>query len=233
MITMDGIILQFARTLVAGLAVLTLTACGIVNNNKESTDSEPGMAAPASFPHNKLLNKAYPNFRLDCFFDTEIDRNGKVETLHDRMISTGRGFVGYSTDNHFGLDGYYLFNFFGNTSYYVSVPEHSYKVAMTSPADDILRAYQDYRGKDETGARKELGVSQIGEHLCRGFAYKDAAVSREDWFDCKNFALVKQRIERPGEVINRKLVRFNPFVETTLLRLPSGFNFVKSSQDQK
>lgn len=222
--------LRFA--LLAAMALVLLNACSAVNNNNES-DSEPGMAAPPNFPHNKLLNGSFPTFRLDCFFDTTINRNGEIEKLNDRMMSTGRGFVGYSTDFRFVVKGYYLFNFYGNTSYFVSVPDHTYRVALTSPADDILSAYQDCRGKEKASIRKELGDKKIGDHLCHGFSYKDAAFSREDWFDKSNYALVQQHVERPGEIIDRKLSRFNTYCETTLLRLPSGFNFVKSSQDQK
>lgn len=221
--------MQVARLIVASLAVLFIGGCA---SNQES-DSDPGMAAPPSFPHNKLLSKAFPNFRLDCFYNTEIDRNGQMETLKDRLISNGRGFVAYSTDFRFVVSGYYLFNFYGNTSYFISVPERTYKVALTSPADDILRAYQDCRDKSMEAVRKDLGEAKIGDHECHGFSYKEAGFSREDWFDRNNFALVSQKVVRPGEVITRKLERFNDFCETTLLRLPSGFNFVKSSQEQK
>jgi len=179
-------------------------------------------------PYNKILDKAFPSARLDCFYTTEIDRNGKKEFLNDRLISSGKGFVAYCIDPKFVDNGYYLFNFYGHSSFFVNLMERSYKVALTSPGDDILIAYQD--GGDwhlKPGLRRSLPGKKIGNYDCRGFAYKSGDTTREEWFDLKTLALVKQTINRPGEKIERIMTRHNANCETALLRLPGGFNLVQ------
>lgn len=211
------------------LSALVILHMALLAGCAQQPDFVPGEVpeTPAGTPYNKLLDKPNPQTRKDLFYRTTIDRNGKTEVLDDRMSSNGRGFVAYCVDPKFVDNGYYLFNFFGHSSYFVNLAERTYKVALTSPADDLLIAYQDAIDmRLPAGYRTELKTRKIGPYECRGFAYKTKDGSREEWFDPTTLALVEQKIDRPGEKIERKLVRVKE-CETTLLRLPSGFNLVK------
>jgi hypothetical protein len=212
----------------SALAVLNIALVSACSSPQQS-EFTPGQVpeTPAGQPYNKILDRPNPPVRKDCFYKTTIERGGKTEVLDDRMTSNGRGFVAYCIDPKFVDNGYYLFNFFGHSSYFVNLAERSYKVALTSPADDLLLAYQDaIDNRLPASYRTELKPRKIGPYECRGFSYKIAGGQREEWIDKASLALVEQKIERTDEKVKRKLVRLQD-CETTLLRLPSGFNLAK------
>lgn len=219
------------RRLIHALAAIysfSLIAGCSNSNDTSSPLAGSGDDTPANLPYNKVIDKPFPAARIDCFYKTETDRNGKKETLDDRMITNGKGFVAYSLDPKFVDNGYYLFNFYGHSTFFVNLMERTYKVALTSPADDILIAYQDASdNKLPKGVRTSLPGKKIGQYGCRGYFYKKGDTTREEWFDVNTLALVKQTINRPGEKIERSLQRHNTNCETALLRLPGGFNLVK------
>jgi len=222
--------LPFLRQLVASAIVLSSVAfiASCTSNSTTSPAIGEGDGSPSTSPCNPLLDGGPPPVRLDCFYKTETTRDGKTETLNDRLISNGHGHVAYSIDPKFVDNGYYLFNFSGHTSYLVNLTDRSYKVALTSPGDDILRAYCDgFNNKMTEKDRKVLPVRKIGKYNCRGLLYKNGDTTREEWFDATGLVLVEQNISRPGETVKRSLQRVNTFCETLLLRLPTGFNLVK------
>lgn len=218
---------RFMHVLAALYSVLLVTGCSPTNDTS-SPLAGSGDETPANLPFNKIIERPFPAARLDCFYKTKIDRGGKKEFLDDRLISNGKGFVAYSVDPKFVDNGYYLFNFYGRSSFFVNLMDRTYKVALQSPADDILLAYQD--GSDSRlppGYRSALPGKKIGVYGCRGFSYKKGDTTREEWFDTNTLALVKQTIVRPDEQIERVMQRHNTNCETALLRLPGGFTLIK------
>ncbi len=222
--------MPFLRQLIASAIVLSSVAfiASCTSNSTTSPAIGEGDGSPSTLPCNPLLDGGPPPVRLDCFYKTETTRNGKTEILNDRLISNGHGHVAYSIDPKFVDNGYYLFNFSGHTSYLVNLTDRSYKVALTSPGDDILRAYGDgFNNKLTEKDRKLLPARKIGKYDCRGLLYKNGDTTREEWFDATGLVLVEQNITRPGEKVKRSLERVNTFCETLLLRLPTGFNLIK------
>lgn len=225
--------MPFLRQLVAFATALSSVALIAACTSTPTTSPAigEGDGSPSNLPFNHLLEDgvgAPPPIRADCFYKTEITKGDKTETLNDRLISNGHGHVAYSVDPKFVDNGYYLFNFSGHTSFFVNLTERSYKVALTSPGDDILRAYGDAFSNRMTDKDREiLPARKIGKYDCRGLLYKNGDSTREEWLDTKTFLLVEQSITRPGEKIKRSLVRVNTFCETLLLRLPTGFTLIK------
>ncbi|CAN5572445.1 hypothetical protein BH11CYA1_BH11CYA1_30790 [soil metagenome] len=187
-----------------------------------------GDGARSSSPSNPLIEGDLPPVRVDTFYKTETKRGDKSEILNDRLISNGHGHVAYSVDPKMVDNGYYLYNFSGHTSYFVNLNDRTYKVALTSPGDDILRAYADGFNTHLTEKVKvPLPLRKIGKYDCRGFSYKNGDTTREEWFDNATFVLVEQSISRPGVKVKRSLTRANTFCETLLLRLPTGFTLIQ------
>jgi hypothetical protein len=184
-------------------------------------------------PFNKLLNGAFPPLRQDTFYTTYKDEGGKKESLDDRFVSNGKGFVAYCEKEGFD-NGYYLYNFYGHSSYYVLIQDRVYRVALYSPGDDLILAYQVYTANlgakpSRTGiVATKLGTKKIDGADCAGLSYttKEGA-KHEEWFDLQTNLLVDQTVERPGAKLSRHVKRLNPFCETMLLRLPEGFTLEK------
>jgi hypothetical protein len=184
-------------------------------------------------PFNKLLDGSFPPLRQDSFYTTYIDEGGKKTTLNDRFVSSGKGFVAYCEKDGFD-DGYYLYNFYGHSSYYVLIKDRVYKVALTSPGDNLLSAYQAIGSSDSRRPRKEgpvitkLAAKKIDGIDCQGISYttKEGA-KHEEWFDLATHRLIDQTVEGPGLNLSRHLKRANAFCETMLLRLPEGFTLEK------
>lgn len=222
--------MPFLRQLVASAIALSSVALMAACTSTSTTSPAigEGDGSPSKLPCNKLLDGGPPPVRLDCFYKSETTKGDVTETLNDRLICNGHGHVAYSVDPKFVDNGYYLFNFSGHSSYFVNLTDRTYKVALTSPGDDILRAYGDcFNNKLTEKDRKLLPSRKIGKYDCRGLLYKNGDSTREEWFDTKSLVLVEQTITRPGEKLKRTLERVNTFCETMLLRLPTGFNLIK------
>ena len=222
--------MPFLRQLVAVATVFSsvalIAACSLSPTTSPAIGEGDG--SRSTLPCNPLLDGDLPPIRLDTFYKTDTTKGDKTETLNDRLISNGHGHVAYSVDPKMVDNGYYLFNFSGHTSYFINLNERSYKVALTSPGDDILRAYSDgFNNQLTAKVRNSLPMRKIGKYDCRGFSYKNGDTTREEWFDNASFVLVEQTINRPGEKIKRSLSRVNTFCETLLLRLPTGFTLIQ------
>ena len=133
--------------LMLGLFVLT-PGCGGPSKPEVSTPFMDEAGKEKALPFNKLLNGSFPPLRQDTFYTTYKEEGGKKETIGDRFVSNGKGFVAYCEGEAFD-HGYYLYNFYGHSSYYVVIADRTYKVALTSPADEILSAYQVYSSNQE------------------------------------------------------------------------------------
>jgi len=184
-------------------------------------------------PYNKLLNGTFPSLRQDTFYTTYKDVGGKRETLNDRLVSNGRGFVAYCEREGFD-QGYYLYNFYGHTSFYVLLQDRAYRVALSSPGDDLILAYQmlTIAGRPKpppgTPALTRLAHKKIDEIDCQGISYtaQDGA-KHEEWFDLATNRLVEQTVERSGTKLSRHLKRVNATCDTIMLRLPEGYTLEK------
>lgn len=218
----------FLLLLASSLALassLVLGACGAPGGNSDKIPGYEGTELPKDLPYSKLIRKIPPALRQDTFYKTEIeDKDGK-RTLTDRFVSNGRGFIAYAEDKTF-IDGYYLFNFSGHSSLFVQPKERKVRVALVTPADNLILAYEDYVAH---AGSEPLGNKEIAGHDCEGFRFSKGDQKIENWYDRKNNLLVAQRAEAPGLKIDRQLVRFNPVCETTFLRLPQGYEFVSDS----
>src|ERR1700679_1065944 len=216
--------LNLVLTMIAVLG-LCLLAQGCSPSKPEGSSppflDEVGKDKP--LPFNQLLNGSFPPLRQDAFYTTYKDEGGKTTTLHDRFVSNGKGFVAYCEKEGFD-QGYYLYNFYGHSSYYVLIQERIYKVALTSPGDDLISAFQ-VRDANR-GPRPpivgpvatKLPAKKIDDMDCQGLSYttKEGA-KHEEWFDLKTHRLIDQTIERPGLKLTRHLKRANAFCETMLL----------------
>jgi len=206
-------------------------------------------------PHNPLIDGAFPVLRQDTFYRTYRTSKGpggeaKTVSLDDRFVSNGRGFVSYCENNSSAdgdpvgtgdgfTNGYYLYNFYGHSSFFVTIRDRTYRVALTSPGDDLIRATQVFYGnmakvapKDVPAATK-LPAKQIDGMECLGISYTDNDGSKhEEWFDSKSKRLIDQVVERGGDKLMRHMKRFNQNCDTMLLRLPEGFT-LKADEPSK
>ena len=217
-----------------GVLGLCLLACGC-------SPSKPAVEAPnldeglkdKPLPFNQLLNGPFPPLRQDSFYTTYVEPGGEAALLHDRFVSNGKGFVAYCQKEGFD-EGYYLYNFYGHSSFYVQIKDRTYKVALTSPGDDIISAFQvliansTFKPLPGQPVATKLPAKKIDGFDCLGITYtaKDGA-KHEEWFDMKTRCLVDQTIESKGKKLSRHLKRFNAFCETMLLRMPQGFTLEK------
>jgi len=214
-----------------GFCLLT-NGCSPSKPALETSSVDDG-AKEKPLPFNHLLDGPFPPLRQDTFYTTYLEPAGENAVLNDRFVSSGKGFVAYCQKEGFD-EGYYLYNFYGHSSYYVQIKDRSYKVAQTSPGDDIIAAYQvliaNMGPKPPTlePVATKLPAKKIDGADCRGISYtaKDGA-KHEEWFDAKTRCLVDQTIVSPGKKLSRHLKRFNPFCETMLLRLPQGYTLEK------
>jgi len=212
--------------LLSCLLVLSLGACQTIRDSPIEEVNSSQLDLPKDLPYNPLINKSAPMLRHDAFYDCKIKDGDKEIANSERFITNGKGFVAYSADPKFE-GGYYLFNYSGHTSLLVDAREHTFKVAMSGPGDDIIKAYLRDRDRNSAPKESELGTKQIGKYECVGNSYKDGDTTIEEWFAQKPNLLVSQKITRPGYVLTRMLTRFNPYCETSLLRLPQGFTLIK------
>jgi hypothetical protein len=184
-------------------------------------------------PYNKLLDGSFPSLRQDSFYTTYKEENGKKDTLDDRFVSNGKGFVAYSEQAGFD-HGYYLYNFYGHTSFYVVIPDRSYRVALTSPGDDLIYAYQmlsqSRRSKAPAGSTEvtKLGTKTFDGADCQGLSYTDKdGAKHEEWFAQSDNRLIDQTVEGPRRKLSRHLKRANAICDTIMLRLPEGYTLEK------
>lgn len=212
-----------ARLLPVLIALLLgSSACTPVRQSHIEEVSSSQLDLPKNLPFNPLLKSSAPSLRHDAFYKTLIKTSSEDRELTERFITNGKGFVAFSQDVKFDEGGYYLFNFSAHTSLLVNIRDHSFKVALDSPADPIIRAYQRQGEKGE-----DLGTKNIGTYVCHGTRYKVGEDTIEDWFGEKPEILVEQKITRAGYSLERRLSRYNPDCDTTLLRLPQGFTLVQ------
>ncbi len=212
--------------LLAGLLVSVLTACQTVRDSPIEEVNSTTLDLPKDLPYNPLVDKSAPMLRHDAFYLCKIKEGDKEVENSERFITNGKGFVAYSADPKFD-GGYYLFNYSGHTSLLVDAREHTFKVAMSGPGDDILRAYLHDRDRNTADKSTDLGTKKIGKWDCVGNIYKDGDTTTEEWFAKNPPILVSQKITKPGYELDRTLTRYNTYCETSLLRLPQGFTLVK------
>jgi len=237
------------------VAILLCTVCtglslaGCAPPKSESSTEAPtsflGEAKEKALPHNPLIDGAFPVLRQDTFYrtyrTTGAGAAAKTIALDDRFVSNGRGFVSYCENNSSSesdpvgvgdgfTNGFYLYNFYGHTSFFVTIRDRTYKVALASPGDDLIRATQVLFGnlakKPPQGIPKatRLPIKMIDGMECIGISYTDNDGSKhEEWFDGKTKRLIDQVVERGGDKLTRHMKRFNENCETMLLRLPEGF----------
>jgi hypothetical protein len=188
-----------------------------------------------TLPHNTLLDGAFPAIRQDAFYTTYItslaNPKEKATVLHDRLVANGKGFVSYCEDQGFD-NGFYLYNFYGHTCYFVQIKERTYKVAMSCPGDDLIVAYQHIHAIPSRKAANPEKIEKLPDHeqdgyVCEGVSYTSAGVKHEDWFDKKGGHLIMQVVEHDGKKYDRHLQRLNAECETLLLRMPQGFTLEK------
>lgn len=228
------------------LAVLSaftaLSGCGGGSNSIKTDELHSAqLELPKDLPFSPLLNKSAPGLRHDAFYlvkkldskgvPEESSANPKVIGPQERFITNGRGFVAFSEDPG-SFSKYYLFNFSGHTSLLIDTQEHTLKAVTETPADSILQAYQDEKSRSAVPKDRVLGSKKIGDYDCEGFLYKvkgndGIELTREDWFAKDKVLLVQQRIYGASGGKEITLRRFNPYCETTLLRLPEGFTLLK------
>ncbi|MBS1994502.1 MAG: hypothetical protein JSS83_28510 [Cyanobacteria bacterium SZAS LIN-3] len=232
------------------LCLLALQGCSPAKQGAapgESATSYLSDGKDKVLPHNPLIDGAFPLLRQDTFYKTYRTAGGKTVSLDDRFVSNGRGFVSYCENNSSAegdpvgtgdgfTNGYYLYNFYGHSSFFVTIRDRTYKVAMTSPGDDLIRAYQMlYAAQRNKPLKGEPAVTRLGPKTidgleCIGVSYTDNDGSKhEEWFESKSRRLIDQVVEREGEKLSRHLKRFNENCETMLLRLPEGFTLLEAS----
>ena len=211
------------------LVSLSLTGCAGPGGGT-GVDEIPSaqLELPKDLPYDPIMKRSAPSLRHDAFYSVkEVGQNGQSQ---ERFITNGRGFVAYSQEPG-SFKRYYLYNFAAHTSLLVDSEEHTLKVVMDSPADEILLAYQLEKDNAKLPAEQRLGEKKIGKYDCVGYSYKVGdgkdAGTREDWFAKGLGLLVSQKFNRSGVITERTLTRYNPFCETTLLRLPQGFTLLK------
>ncbi|MBU6451163.1 MAG: hypothetical protein KGS72_05245 [Cyanobacteria bacterium REEB67] len=224
----------FARTRHQPLIVAAFAACLLAQGCGSSSKPEgttpylgedPGMTK--ANPHDPLIDGAFPALRQDTFYTTYIEEGAKKTTLNDRFVANGKGFVAYCSEPGFD-NGYYLYNFYGHTSYFVLIKDRTYKTVLASPADDLIVAYQHVHRPELTKKIGEDKVTNLKNRVidgteCQGISYSFQGAKHEDWLDAKSGRIVEQTIEKGDRKIKRYLKRFNNDCDTMLLRLPQGF----------
>ena len=211
------------------LASLSLSGCsGPGGGTGVAEIPSAQLELPKDLPYDPVMRSSAPSLRHDAFYSVkEVGQNGQSQ---ERFITNGRGFVAYSQEPG-SFKRYYLYNFAAHTSLLVDSEEHTLKVTMSSPADDILLAYQLEKDNAKLPAEQRLGEKKIGKYDCVGYSYKVGegkdAGTREDWFAKGLGLLVSQKLSRSGVTTERTLTRYNPYCEATLLRLPQGFTLLK------
>jgi hypothetical protein len=214
--------------LAVGLACLVAQGCGSSSKPEGTTPflgEDP--ATTKANPHDPLIDGAFPALRQDTFYTTYIDDGGKKTTLNDRFVANGKGFVAYCSEPGFD-NGYYLYNFYGHTSYFVLIKDRTYKTVLSSPADDLIVAYQHVHRPELTKKSGDDKVTNLKNRVidgtdCEGISYTFQGARHEDWFDAKSGRIVEQTVENGARKIKRYLKRFNNDCDTMLLRLPQGF----------
>lgn len=224
-------------------ALSSLSGCGGGSSSLKTDEIHSAqLELPKDLPFSPLLNKSAPGLRHDAFYLVkkldakgvavpESSVNPKVIGPQERFITNGRGFVAFSEDPG-SFSKYYLFNFSGHTSLQIDTQEHTLKAVTETPADAILQAYQDEKSRSAVPKDRVLGSKKIGDYDCEGFLYKvkgkdGVEQTREDWFAKDKVLLVQQKIYGSSGGREITLRRFNPYCETTLLRLPEGFTLLK------
>lgn len=176
--------------------------------------------------YDRVMIRTFPGPRCDVFYKT-TQKGAKLQERKQRFVSNGRGFVAFCPDVETFADGYYLYNFYGKTSYEVDLKDRQYRPVGSSEFDEVLVAYQDYdRSHGKTEARS-LGEKQIGEYKCAGQIVERPGYTREDWFDLGSRLLVKQTLTRGDATLERNLTKVNAQMDTMLLRIPTGFTLIE------
>ncbi len=114
------------------------------------------------------------------------------------------------------------------------IQDRAYRVALSSPGDDLLAAYQMFAASSRakplpgTPALTTLAQKKIDGIDSQGLAYTalDGA-KHEEWFDLASNRLVEQTVERTGGKLSRHLKRVNANCDTIMLRLPEGYTLQK------
>jgi hypothetical protein len=228
-----SILTSITRPVLAFFALaitLTCAACQTEKSNSDQSPNSPARTINENLPYDQILRLGPPIVRLDAFYTTIVTQGGKSTVHKERFTSSGRGHVAFCPDADNFINGYYLYNFFGKSSLWVSVKDRTYKAVTSSDFDDLLTAYQetvsDVRRKYIPTILKEKRIDD--KYDCVGYLVKEPGRERESWFDIKTNLLVEQSIKGKDIAIVRKVVRVNPSIDTILLRQPEGFTLVEN-----
>lgn len=213
-----------------GLAIAGFTAC---SNAQESGEPRTSQQGDIKMLFDRVMIRTFPGPRCDVFYKTvqkapaQAIASEKQQERRQRFVSNGRGFVAFCPNVETFADGYYLYNFYGKTSYEVDLNDRQYRPVGSSEFDEVLIAYQDY---DQTHGKTEarsLGDKQIGDYKCTGQIVERPGYTREDWFDLGSRLLIKQTLTKNNVTTERNLTKVNPQMDTMLLRIPTGFALIE------